>query len=174
MTKIKNDPINKNEFDAQVNDGKLYLTLESVETYKTELNNLINVERPKIIEEIKDARAQGDLSENSEYDSAREKQGQIEDRIKEIEYILENYTEIQNASKSKKVTIGSKVLLKRIDNKKQFEVKIVGTLETDPFLNKISYSSPISQGIMGSKIGDVREINAPTKYEVEILKFLDN
>lgn len=162
------------EFNTKVDENKVYLTKESVDAYKDELNRLINVERQKIIEEIKDARAQGDLSENSEYDSAREKQGQIEDRIKEIEYILENYVEIQNNSNSKKVSIGSNILLKRLDNNLDFEVKIVGTHEADPFSNKISYLSPISVGIMNAKIGDIREIDAPNKYEVKIVKFLEN
>ena len=101
------------------NNSKILLTKEAIKELKDELKHLVEVKRPEVIQEIKDARAQGDLSENAEYDAAREKQGQIEDRILEIEKTLENAQEIKS-NKKDTIAIGSTVVLdNKFTNEKQ-------------------------------------------------------
>lgn len=122
--------------------------------------------RGAIADKIADARGYGDLSENAEYDSAREEQGLVESRIAEIEDILLN-AEIITASRSSSVKLGSKVELKT--GKKTVTYHVVGPVEADPMAGKISNESPIGLALMGKKIGDVATITTPKgdiKYEV--------
>ena len=150
------------------NNKKILLTKESISELKAELKHLIEVARPEIIEEIKDARAQGDLSENAEYDAAREKQGQIEDRILELEAMLENVEELKHHRKDI-ISIGTTVKIKLLNSNSEQTYSIVSTFEADPFENKISNQSPLAQAIMGKTKGDVVLVDAPQKYEVEII-----
>lgn len=150
------------------NNKKILLTKESISELKAELKHLIEVARPEIIEEIKDARAQGDLSENAEYDAAREKQGQIEDRILELEAMLENVEELKHHRKDI-ISIGTTVKIKLLNSNSEQTYSIVSTFEADPFENKISNQSPLAQAIMGKTKGDVVLVDAPQKYEVEIV-----
>ena len=150
------------------NDSKILLTKEALKELRDELKYLIEVKRPEVIQEIKDARAQGDLSENAEYDAAREKQGQIEDRIAEIEKTLENAQEIKS-NKKDIIAIGSIVTIKNKFTNSKETYSIVSTYETDPFDNKISNKSPLALSLIGKSKGDVVIVEAPTKYEVEIL-----
>lgn len=149
-------------------DSKILLTKEAIKELRDELKILIEVKRPEVIQEIKDARAQGDLSENAEYDAARDKQALIEDRILEIETTLENAQEIK-AYKKDIVSIGSIVVLKNKFSNEKETYSIVSTYETDPFENKISNKSPLAIALIGKTKGDVVMVEAPTKYEVEIL-----
>lgn len=122
--------------------------------------------RGAIADKIADARGYGDLSENAEYDSAREEQGLVESRIAEIEDILLNAT-IISATKSSKVRLGSKVELKT--GGKTVEYHLVGPVEADPMAGKISDKSPMGIAVMGTKVGDSVVINTPKgdiKYEV--------
>lgn len=151
------------------NNKKILLTKESISELKAELKHLIEVARPEIIEEIKDARAQGDLSENAEYDAAREKQGQIEDRILELEAMLENVEELKHHRKDI-ISIGTTVKIKLLSSNSEQTYSIVSTFEADPFENKISNQSPLAQAIMGKTKGDVVLVDAPQKYEVEIVE----
>lgn len=148
---------------------KILLTKESIKDIKDELNHLIKVERPKIIQEIKDARAQGDLSENAEYDAAREKQGQIEDRIAELEKMLDNVQELKGNTNNI-ISIGSKIIVKMIATGEKEEYSIVSTFEADPFENKISNQSPLALAVIGKTKGDKIWVDAPQKYEVEIIE----
>ena len=150
------------------NDAKILLTKEALKELRDELKYLIEVKRPEVIQEIKDARAQGDLSENAEYDAAREKQGQIEDRIAEIEKTLENAQEIKS-NKKDIISIGSIVTLDNKFTNQKETYSIVSTYEADPFENKISNKSPLALSLMGKSKGDVVIVEAPTKYEVKIL-----
>lgn len=152
------------------NGSKILLTKEAIKELRDELKDLIEVKRPEVIQEIKDARAQGDLSENAEYDAAREKQGQIEDRIAAIEAMLENVQEIKTSSKKDVIAIGSIVTLKNKFTNEKEVYSIVSTYETDPFENKISNKSPLAISLIGKSKGDVVMVEAPTKYEVEILE----
>ncbi|WP_022935498.1 transcription elongation factor GreA [Mesomycoplasma moatsii] len=150
------------------NNSKILLTKEAIKELKDELKYLVEVKRPEVIQEIKDARAQGDLSENAEYDAAREKQGQIEDRILEIEKTLENAQEIKS-NKKDTIAIGSTVVLDNKFTNKKETYSIVSTYEVDPFENKISNKSPLALSLIGKSKGDVVIVEAPTKYEVKIL-----
>lgn len=124
--------------------------------------------RGAIADKIADARGYGDLSENAEYDSAREEQGLVESRIAEIEDILLNAT-IITATKSSKIKLGSKVELKT--GRKTVEYHVVGPVEADPLAGKISDQSPIGLALMGKKVGDSATIKTP-KGEItyEIVK----
>lgn len=122
--------------------------------------------RGAIADKIAEARDYGDLSENAEYDSAREEQGLVESRIAEIEDILLN-AEIISASRSSSVKLGSKVELKM--GKKTVTYHVVGPVEADPLAGKISNESPIGLALMGKKIGDIATITTPKgeiQYEV--------
>ncbi|MCU4117114.1 transcription elongation factor GreA [Mycoplasma zalophi] len=151
------------------NTEKIYLTQQSLEEYKKELEYLQNVVRPQVIEEIRDARSQGDLSENAEYDAAREKQGQIEARITEIQHILDNYQIIDESSVKSVVQIGSTVTF-QMKNDKSIEktLQIVGSLEANPFEQKISNNSPLAKALLGHKVGDDVEVDVDKKYEIII------
>ena len=149
-------------------DSKILLTKEAIKELRDELKILIEIKRPEVIQEIKDARAQGDLSENAEYDAARDKQALIEDRILEIETTLENAQEIKTHKKDI-VSIGSIVVLKNKFSNEKETYSIVSTYETDPFENKISNKSPLASALIGKTKGDVVMVEAPIKYEVEIL-----
>jgi transcription elongation factor GreA len=146
-----------------------FLTKEGLEKLKSELDNLKKVVRPEVIEQIKDARAQGDLSENAEYHSARDRQGHVEARIKELEYLIDNATIIEE-TKSDVVSVGSKVKIKYIDDDEEEEYSIVGSTEADPFENKISNESPIAIAIIGKKVGETVSIDSPNgSYDIKIV-----
>lgn len=153
------------------NDNKIYLTEESLKQYQEKLKYLQEVARPQVIEEIKEARNQGDLSENAEYDSARDKQAAIENKILEIQHILEN-VEIIKSTSTHTIRIGSTVKLININTNEISEVKIVGALDADPFNNKISNTSPLAIALNGKKVGQVIEVEAPKKYKVKIESIL--
>lgn len=141
------------------NDGKKELELELTE---------LKSRRGDIADKIAEARDYGDLSENAEYDAAREEQGLVESRIAEIEDVLLN-AEIIKSSRSSTIGLGSKVELK--SDKKTFEYHIVGPVEADPLEGKISNESPIGVALLGKKVGDTATISTP-KGEItyEIVK----
>ncbi len=146
-----------------------YITKEGLEELKEELQNLTLNARPEVVNAIKEARALGDLSENAEYHAAKERQGQIESRIKELEYLIEHAVIIEEGSSSE-VRIGSTVEIKYIDDNEIEEYKIVGSTEADPFENKISNESPIAKVIMGKCVGDIVSVESPTgSYDVQII-----
>jgi transcription elongation factor GreA len=151
------------------NQKELYLTEEGLQELKKELDELILVKRPEVINALKDARAQGDLSENAEYDAARTEQAVVESRIKELESMLERAVVITKVN-TDVVSIGSKVTLEYVDDEDTEEYSIVGSSEADPFANKISNESPIAKAIMGLKVGSVVSVDSPNgKYDVKIL-----
>jgi len=155
------------------NKNTVYLTEEGLNELKKELDNLINVRRPENIIAIKEARALGDLSENAEYDAARNEQAQIEARIKQLEKMLENVSIITEVSKDK-VSIGNTVSIKYVDDDDDDEVeeyKIVGSQEANPFESRISNESPIAQALFDHKVGDIVTVESPNgSYEVEIVE----
>ena len=135
-----------------------------------ELNHLKNVRRPEIIKALKDARALGDLSENADYDAARDEQANVEGRILELEKILEKATIIES-SKDGKVGLGSTVTIYYIDDEEEEEYMIVGSKEADPSENKVSNESPLAMAIMGASQGEIRSVESPNgKYDVKIVK----
>ncbi len=150
---------------------KIYLTNEGFLEIEEELNNLKEVKRPEIIKALKDARSLGDLSENADYDAARNEQAQIEGRIQELEKILETAEIIEKKSNGR-VGIGSTVVIEYDDDPDDTEeYMIVGSKEADPSNNKISNESPLAKGIMGAKVGDKCTVESPNgNYLVEVLE----
>lgn len=149
----------------------LELTIEGKAKLEAELDELINVRRPENVEALKEARALGDLSENAEYDAARNEQAIIEGRIKELEKILENAT-IISADKitGNEVSIGTVVTLEFIEDDETEVYTLVGTKEADVFNNKISTKSPIAMAIMGKKVGDVATVKCDAgDYDVKVV-----
>lgn len=140
------------------------LTQEGLEKLKAELDDLKNVQRPKNIEFLQEARAQGDLSENADYDAAREDQRRIEGRIVEIEAILKNVVIIEKDN-SNKISTGKQVVVTYIDLKKTFTFDIVGTIEADPSNNKISNDSPLGKALIGRLKGETVTVIAESGKE---------
>ena len=154
--------------------NKVYLTNEGFLEIEEELNHLKEVKRPEVIKALKDARALGDLSENADYDAARNEQAQIEGRILELEKILET-AEIIEKRDTDKVGLGTTVTIRYLDEDDDDteEYRIVGSKEADPSNNKISNESPLAQAIMGAKAGDERTVESPRgTYRVEIVEIM--
>ena len=149
-------------------EKKIYLTQQGFEELKSELDNLINVKRPANIQAIKEARALGDLSENSDYDAARNDQAQLEGRIKELEYKLEHCNIAENHEDGV-VAIGSVVTIEYDDGEVD-EYKIVGSLEADPFENKISNESPIGKAVIGHKQNETVQVESPNGAYPVVIK----
>lgn len=150
------------------NKNIVYLTQEGLDNLKKELDDLINVRRPENVQAIKEARALGDLSENAEYDAARNEQAVIEARIKQLEKMLENVSIISDVS-TDSVSIGNTVTIKYVDDEEEDEYKIVGSQEADPFESRISNESPIAQALFDHKVGDIVTVESPNgSYQVEI------
>ncbi len=149
---------------------EIFLTSEGYLELEQELHYLKTEKRKEVTQVLKEARALGDLSENSEYDQAREDQANLEKRILEVEYALEHATIIEDTAKDGTVGIGSEVEIKYEDDDDVESYKIVGSQEADPFNNKISNESPIASAIIGHKVGDTVEVASPDgSYSVKIV-----
>lgn len=135
------------------------LTKEGLENLKKELGDLIETKKPSSIERLQKARAMGDLSENSEYSSAREEVEFVEGRIKEIEGVLKHAEVEENTNRSSKISLGSKV--KVMSDGKSDMFTVVGEFEADPVEKKLSYNSPIGKALMGKTVGDVINVEVP-------------
>lgn len=140
------------------------LTKSGVDELKGELTELISHRAP-LADRIRQARELGDLSENAEYQSAREEQDRLEARIAELEHILQNVEIIQKPKSNGHVRLGSTVKLKSQDGKAQ-QFQVVGTVEADPLNGKISDESPIGRVLLGKKEGDTAEIKTPNDIVV--------
>ncbi len=148
---------------------EIYVTTTGLEEMKSELENLIQIKRPEVIKALKEARALGDLSENAEYDAARQEQAQTEARIKELESMIEHAVVIENVD-TNEVSIGTRVTIEYVGDDDTEEYSIVGVKEADPFNNKISNESPIARAILGKKIGDIVSVDSPNgKYDVKVV-----
>lgn len=154
------------------NNDKQLLTLEDKQKLQTELDFLINVRRPEIIKQIQDAREQGDLSENADYDAAKNEQGRIEEQIQKIKHILENSTIIDSSTIDVNVvSIGCTVTVFDYQDNKEYSFTIVGSEGSDPENFKISNESPLAKSIIGLKKGDTVEVKGIEKpYRVKIEK----
>jgi transcription elongation factor GreA len=138
---------------------KIYnLTQEGVTELKDELLHLI-AQRPHVADRIKHARELGDLSENAEYQTAREEQDRLEARISELDHIIQNSQIIKKPKSDGQVRLGSSVKLK--DGGKPLNYQVVGTMEANPAAGKISDESPIGKALLGRKVGDKVEIKTP-------------
>ena len=150
--------------------NKIELTKEGAENLEKELRHLIDIDRPAVIEALQAARSQGDLSENADYDAARNQQAEIEGRIKEIENILANVKIISDKSRSKGVVLGSTVTIKDLSDGSVATYTIVGTVEANPLKGLISNVSPLGRAIVDKNVGEVVSVHANKEYKVEILK----
>jgi transcription elongation factor GreA len=151
---------------------KFYVTQEGYNDLERELDHLVHVVRQEVIVELQEARAQGDLSENADYDAARDHQAQVEARIRELEALLKKAEIIAEKDKTQAATvhIGAQVTLEDLADNTTNTYTIVGTIEADPFEMKISNESPVAQAIMDKKVGDVVTIaKAAVPYDVKIL-----
>lgn len=147
------------------------MTKDGLEKLEQELDNLKLVKRPEVIERIKIARSYGDLSENSEYEAAKDEQAFIEGRISTVETMIRYAEIVDNANIDKnEVALGKSVIFQEVGDDDEEEYEIVGTAEADPFSGKISNESPIAQALIGRKVGDVVKIPLPMgEIEVKIV-----
>lgn len=157
-------------------DKKIILTPEERAQLEKEYRQLIDVERPDVIEKLSLARSQGDLSENADYDAARDRQAQIEGRIREIESIFNNAVSAEEAgigAGSKKIGIGDIVEFEEVKTGEKQTVRIVGQVGADPFAEPptISNESPIGLALIGKDVGDVALVESSERYEIKILSF---
>ncbi len=148
-----------------------YVKKETFEQMKVELQHMKGVERPAASRAIAEAREKGDLKENAEYDAAKEAQGMLEAKIKQLEGIIATARIVdENTIDTSKVSILTKVTLTNLGTKKQVTYQIVSEKEADLKLGKISASSPIGRGLLGKAVGEMAEINVPAgiiKLKVE-------
>lgn len=138
-----------------------YLTQEGYQKLKTELEDLVK-ERPKISAQIAEARDKGDLSENAEYDAAREAQGMLELRISKLQQTIDNARIIEEGQMdNSKVYLLSRVKIRNLKTKMEMTYQIVSEREADLKAAKISVDSPIGKGLLGKTVGDIADISAP-------------
>jgi transcription elongation factor GreA len=151
------------------------ITKKGYEALKAELDRLRKVERPKVIEAIAEARTHGDLSENAEYDAAKERQGFIESRISEIESKLADARVVEVTGRtSETVVFGATVSLIEQESQSKRQYTLVGQDEADMKFNRISVQSPVGRALIGKRVGDFVEVKTPVKmveYEVVEIRF---
>ena len=147
-----------------------YYTKEGLKKLKDELNHLKDVERPKASNAIAEARDKGDLSENAEYDAAKEAQGMLEMKISKMEDFMANARLIDESQLDlSKVLVLSKVKIKNLNNQMEMNYTLVAESEADLKSGKISVNSPIGKGLLGKKVGEIAEISVPNgnlKFEI--------
>ena len=152
-------------------NGINYVTKETLENLKAELQRMKTVDRPAASRAIAEAREKGDLKENAEYDAAKETQGILEAKIAQLEGVIANARIIDETHiDTSKVSILTKVTLTNLITKKQVTYQIVSEKEADLKVGKISVSSPIGRGLLGKQVGEVAEVQAPAgtlKFKVE-------
>ena len=143
-------------------EKKNILTYEGLTKYEEELHNLKVVRRQEVAQKIKEAREQGDLSENAEYDAAKDEQRDIEARIEELEKILKNAeVVVEDEVDLDKINIGCKVKLLDLEVSEELEYKIVGSTEANSLKGKISNESPVGRALIGHVIGDSVDVETP-------------
>ena len=151
---------------------KNILTYEGLKKYEDELENLKVVKRQEVAQKIKEARAQGDLSENAEYDAAKDEQRDIEARIDEMEKILKNAEVIvEDEVDLDKINIGCQVKILDIEMNQELDYKIVGSTEANSLKGKISNESPVGRALIGAKTGDIVRVETPGgELEYQVLE----
>ena len=153
-------------------DKKHILTYAGLKQYEDELQNLKVVKRKEVAQKIKEAREQGDLSENAEYDAAKDEQRDIEARIEDIEKILKNAeVVVEEEVDLDKISIGCNVKILDIEFDEELEYKIVGSTEANSLKGKISNESPVGKALLGAKVGDI--VNVETQAGVLQYKVLE-
>ena len=151
-------------------DEKFLVTKEGLDELLKEQDNLIHVVRDEVIRELQEARAQGDLSENADYDAARDRQARVAARIRDLEAMIANaeiISEDKKAATKKTVSLGSTVTILDMSTNEEETYNIVGSIEADPLNGKLSNITPLATSLMDHKIGDVVEIEtAEEPYQV--------
>lgn len=143
-------------------EKKTILTYAGLKALEDELENLRVVKRKEVAEKIKEAREQGDLSENAEYDAAKDEQRDIEARIDELEKILKNVeVVVEEEVDLEKINVGCTILVHDDEYDEEIEFKIVGSTEANSLQGKISNESPVGQALIGKKVGDVVDVETP-------------
>lgn len=157
---------------AELGEKKTILTYEGLRRYEDELHQLKVVRRQEVALKLKEARAQGDLSENAEYDAAKDEQRDIEARIDELEQILKNVEVVdEDEVETDKINIGCTVKLRDMTEKEDIEYKIVGSTEANSLMGKISNESPVGRALMGAKVGQTVSIETPAgKIKLKVLE----
>ncbi|MGI6730517.1 MAG: transcription elongation factor GreA [Anaerovoracaceae bacterium] len=149
---------------------ELLLTKEGYEKIVAEHEELVTVRRKEVAERIKEAISYGDISENSEYDSAKNEQAELEEKINKLENMIRKAKIIDESSISMdQVGVGLKVKVRELDDNETMEFAIVGSTEAEPFLGKISNESLVGRALVGKKVNDVVEIQVPdgvARYEI--------
>ncbi|MBR5296196.1 MAG: transcription elongation factor GreA [Clostridia bacterium] len=150
-----------------------FVTAEGLQKLKDELEYLKVTKRKEVAEALKQAKAFGDLSENSEYDEAKNEQAEVERHIAEIEEILENYQLIKFTGKKNKIQVGSSVKVHDIEFDEEITYTIVGSTEADPMENKVSDESPIGKALLGAAVGDEVQADTPGgSVKMKVLEIL--
>ncbi|WP_414042867.1 transcription elongation factor GreA [Macrococcus animalis] len=144
------------------------MTKEGFEKLEVELEHLKTVRRPDVVEKIKVARSFGDLSENSEYDAAKDEQGFVEQEITKIEMMLRHAVIIEDDGSKSEVQLGRTVTFTEIPGNEEESYKIVGSAEADPFEGKISNESPIAKALLGKKVGEEVNVPLPNGNEMKV------
>ena len=156
---FRNNRKKKQEGQKASVDKKNILTYQGLQKLEEELQNLKVVRRKEVAQKIKEAREQGDLSENAEYDAAKDEQRDIEARIEDIEKILKNAeVVVEEEVELDKISIGCKVKILDVEENEELEYKIVGSTEANSLKGKISNESPVGKALLGAKIGDVVKV----------------
>ena len=149
---------------------KIYVTQAGLEELRKEYDNLIHVVRQEVIEDLRAARAQGDLSENADYDAARDRQAQVEARIAQLDVMLKNVVIIGEGN-GQTIQLGSTFTIEELDTGDKGTYTIVGSVEADLFNNKISNESPLGQALLGHKENETVTVKSPNgEYDLKILK----
>jgi len=153
-------------------EQKIVVTKEGLAELQKEYEYLIHVEREQVIDELRNARAQGDLSENADYDAARDHQARVEARIRQLDDMLKNIELIdeKKSSRSRTVRLGSKVTVEFQDTKERETYDIVGTVESDPLNGKLSNETPLAIAIMDHKTNDTVTVLVNPPYKVKIVE----
>ena len=154
-----------------MHNEEIIVTREGYEKLKEELRKLIDVVRPEVIEQLKEARAQGDLSENADYDAARNRQAEVEAKITQLQNQIDNAKIIDDADKNSNVVkIGYYVTIRDLSDGSETRYQILGSTESDPVNFKISNECMLAKSILGHKVGEVVQVKVARPYDVEILK----
>lgn len=155
-------------------EKKIVLTQNGYQKLRDELDHLISIRRKEVAKRLREAKGFGDLSENAEYEDAKNEQAFVEGRIKEIRHILTHARVVDEKKvKTDKVRLGLTVALCDLESGRTRDFKIVGTAEVDPDCYQISNESPVGKAVLGKKVGDIVEIEVPQgtlKYRIEAIR----
>ena len=153
---------------------EIYLTQEGLDDIKKQYRQLVDVERVEVIEQLQSARAMGDLSENADYDSARNRQAEIEGKIAELENIIANAVVVESNKQSKTIGISNIIKILDLSENEEYTVKIVSSIESDPLsdpsLMKISNVCPLGEALINAKLNDVVTVKTAKPYQVKVLE----